>query len=110
MNINQRLKEAINSQNMTIKAFSELVDIPYRSLQNYLREERDPNVDALSKICGKANVNLNWLLTGKGDMFVSKIENAALTSYEVDLIENFRKCDDKSQAAIMSALAILSKE
>ncbi|WP_328588273.1 helix-turn-helix transcriptional regulator [Canicola haemoglobinophilus] len=48
---------------------SELSGIPYRSVQNYLRNEREPNVEALTKLKETMNIDVNWLLTGEGKMF-----------------------------------------
>ena len=110
MNISDRLKALLDAQSLTIKAFSELTEIPYRSVQNYLREERDPNAEALNKICEKMNVNLNWLITGNGEMFINKIDHSTLTSKELELIEKVRSTTDVGQKSIHQTAIMVSEE
>lgn len=43
--------------------------MPLDSLAKYWRDERSPRADALVKFAAKA-VNLNWLVTGNGEMLV----------------------------------------
>lgn len=68
-----RLKYAIANYArgaISYKSFAGLVDIPYRTLQNYLSGERSPNIDALEKFAAHG-LNINWLITGKGSPFLS---------------------------------------
>lgn len=53
-----RLKQVIESNNLNIREFSELSGIPYRSVQNYLRHEREPNVEALAKLKETMNIDI----------------------------------------------------
>jgi hypothetical protein len=39
-------------------------------MQKYLRGERSPTPDQLEKIFTHTGVNLQWLLTGEGEMFL----------------------------------------
>ena len=66
MSISNRLREVMEYKGLSIKAFAELLDMPYRTLQNYLLNERDPSAEVLIKISDVLNVNLNWLMRGKG--------------------------------------------
>ncbi|MCN8080716.1 helix-turn-helix domain-containing protein [Escherichia coli] len=67
MSIKERLREAMVAKSLTIKALSDLSKIPYRSLQNYLRGEREPNAEALVALSTHLNISIDWLLTGKGE-------------------------------------------
>lgn len=69
MNIKDRLKLALEQKNMSIKDFSLISGIAYRSLQNYLRGEREPNADALAALSTHLGISADWLLTGRGNMF-----------------------------------------
>lgn len=63
-----RLKFAISNYAVgaiTYKSFASLIDIPYRTLQNYLSGERSPNLEALEKLA-KNGINIHWLITGEG--------------------------------------------
>ncbi|AKZ83212.1 MULTISPECIES: helix-turn-helix domain-containing protein [Enterobacteriaceae] len=68
MSIKERLREAMDAKGLTIKALSDLSKIPYRSLQNYLRGEREPNAEALVALSTHLNISIDWLLTGKGEV------------------------------------------
>ncbi len=41
-------------------------------LQHYLNGRSEPGADNLKKIAIQFDVNLNWLLTGEGEMFTEK--------------------------------------
>ncbi|HFK4062740.1 TPA: helix-turn-helix domain-containing protein [Kluyvera ascorbata] len=68
MSIKERLREAMDAKRLTIKALSDLSKIPYRSLQNYLRGEREPNAEALVALGTHLGISIDWLLTGKGEV------------------------------------------
>ena len=68
MSIKERLREAMDAKGLTIKALSDLSKIPYRSLQNYLRGEREPNAEALIALGTHLGISIDWLLTGKGEV------------------------------------------
>lgn len=110
MSIKDRLKTVIEHKELSLKAFSDLTEIPYRSIQNYLRDERDPNLDALVKIGTKTDVNLHWLITGEGKMLRDSVDKAALSEKEVTLLEAFRACDKLTQYNINIAIDAISKK
>jgi len=72
--ISDRLKRVIKELDMTYKEFAEKCGIPYRTLQNYLLGKREPNASNLEKICIRMGINVNWLLTGEGEMFLKEEE------------------------------------
>lgn len=71
MNISERLKYAIEKKGMKITEAVSVSGIPYSSMQNYLRGEREPNINALSKLCLHLGISMNWLLNGLGPVFIS---------------------------------------
>lgn len=48
----------------------------------------------------KWGVNLDWLLTGEGDMFLPATDNLRMTPDEVEIIERYRQCIDEDKKAI----------
>ena len=96
MSINNRLREVMEYKGLSIKAFAELLDVPYRTLQNYLLNERDPSAEVLIKISDVLKVDLNWLMCGKGEMFYQSLEHR-LTNKEKDLINHYRKMSNDTQ-------------
>ena len=59
-----RLRASIERSGLSIREFSGLAGLPYRTLQNYLAGDRLPGAEALAQIAG-AGVDLNWLVTGQ---------------------------------------------
>lgn len=68
MSIAARLRSVLDKKGLSIKEASDLVGIPYRTLQNYLLDEREPNAKALSAIRTHLGISVDWLLTGEGSM------------------------------------------
>ena len=97
MSINNHLREVMEYKGLSIKAFAELLDVPYRTLQNYLRNERDPSAEVLIKISDVLNVDLNWLMCGEGDMFRRMINESELNEKERQLINHYRKMSNDTQ-------------
>ncbi|MCX8041938.1 MAG: XRE family transcriptional regulator, partial [Thermodesulfobacteriaceae bacterium] len=70
--ISERLKILIQTLGLSLRNFAKMTNIPYRTLQNYTLGISRPNLDYLEKVCSTFGVNLNWLLTGEGEMFYRK--------------------------------------
>lgn len=99
MSISNRLREVMEYKGLSIKAFAELLDVPYRTLQNYLLNERDPSAEVLIKISDVLNVDLNWLMRNEGEMFYSLINSSKLNEKEQQLIKYYRKMSNDTQIA-----------
>lgn len=99
MSISNRLREVMEYKGLSIKAFAELLDMPYRTLQNYLLNERDPSAEVLIKISDVLNVDLNWLMRNEGEMFYSLINSSKLNEKEQQLIKYYRKMSNDTQIA-----------
>lgn len=64
----QRLKSAFNYE--TMADIARRLDLPHATIRNYF-QGRLPAPEVLIKIADETNVSLNWLLTGRGEMFLS---------------------------------------
>ena len=73
-------------------------------MQNYLRGEREPKVDALVSISSHMGISIDWLLTGEGAMYKSAPpthqQQPALTPKERALLEMFKELSEKDQREI----------
>ncbi|MFQ1050783.1 helix-turn-helix domain-containing protein [Avibacterium paragallinarum] len=99
MSISNRLREVMECKGLNIKAFAELLDVPYRTLQNYLLNEREPSADVLIKVSDVLSVDLNWLMRGEGEMFRGSMNERELSKKEKQLIEYYRKMSNDTQIA-----------
>ncbi|MGG7517669.1 helix-turn-helix domain-containing protein [Allorhizobium undicola] len=63
---------------LSYKNFASIIDLPYRTLQNYLSGERSPNLEALEKFA-KNGINIHWLITGEGTPYkATELERSML--------------------------------
>jgi transcriptional regulator with XRE-family HTH domain len=71
--IGQRLKQLRRRLNkMTQSEFAKPLEIPYTAISKYETDQINPSSEILSKIGKIYKVNLNWLLTGEGEIFLSQ--------------------------------------
>jgi len=76
MNIGQRVKKIRAELNITSVQMANALNIPVRTIGSYERNEVSPGAKFLSALIDTYYVNINWLLTGNGNMFISeKINN-----------------------------------
>ena len=107
MSIAARLRSVLDKKGLSIKEASDLVGIPYRTLQNYLLDEREPNAKALSAIRTHLGISVDWLLTGEGTMTgeAPQQQTGAVTvnPQEEAILELFRSLGEAGRREIQSA-------
>ena len=108
MSINLRIRLIIEQNKMNATEFSVCSGIPYRSLQNYLRGEREPNSEAYLRFA-QMGVNINWLLTGQGEMFINEVVDD-LTQEEASLIDDFRHMNEQGKAAVTTSARAMAQQ
>ena len=67
----KRLQAIRKKLNLSQEEISTQIGISYRAYTSYERGDRKPSIDFLEKLVGKYNVNLNYLIAGVGDMFIT---------------------------------------
>lgn len=77
-----RLRDAMALRRMTARALSKATDIPYRSLQNYIRGEHAMPSHALGKVSDTLDVSADWLLSGRAANFDAEVLIDSLTVFE----------------------------
>ena len=70
MSIKNRINLICDAQNITLTQFSEQSGLNYRTLQNYMKGNRKPSFDFFSTLNEQMGISADWLLTGKGSMYV----------------------------------------
>lgn len=65
-----RLRRSCEVKRLKPKDIHELTGIPLRSVHNYWAGEQAPGAEQLGKLKAGLGVNVNWLLTGDGPMFL----------------------------------------
>lgn len=73
------IKEIARSQNVNIKGLSGLLRIPYNSVHNYATDKSKPRWDFFAALYD-LGVDLNWFISGKGEMYRQDAANINLTA------------------------------
>lgn len=68
----ERLVEFRKTITSNASAFARSIDLSQPVYANYERGQRRPAFEILEKMARVHNVNLNWLLTGEGEMFLAR--------------------------------------
>ena len=100
--IGKRLKFIREFKKLNQRDFGENLGIQYQHVSKYERGETVPTWENLIKLIDIYGVNVNWLLTGKGNMFLSPMgyeeveDKPILTVRDVDsdfeeIIEELKK-------------------
>lgn len=110
MNTSERLKQVMEGKGFNLKTFSEQADIPYRTLQNYILTNREPSAESLAKLHSQLGINLNWLMSGNGEMFTNNTEIIDLTKLEKELLESYQSCDNSTQRKINLAISAIAQD
>lgn len=79
----ERLKQVFDNGSMA--DIARRLDLPHATVRNYF-QGRMPAPEVLIKIANETNVSLNWLLTGRGELYAGMAGSAAF-----DLDEIFEK-------------------
>ena len=114
MTINQRLKNIRIFYNLSQAEFSEMFNVKQATISQIEGVKIMPSLDIIISILYKFNeINCNWLLTGKGEMFVSvkekskSIETPTLNAK--DFIEKMEKQLDRQEREINRLLKYIEK-
>ena len=68
----ENLKKLRFELKMSARELSEKIGVSTGSIQNYEAGKREPNYNFMQILCQKLNVNLNWFVTGNGEMFIKQ--------------------------------------
>lgn len=111
-----RIKKIRKDADLTQEKFAERLGIKRNTVATYETGKSEPMDNIIVSICREFNVNKDWLLTGKGDIYdVPEDEVAAVVSdlleesnpfYDIiiSIMKSYKKLDDKSQAALNSLI------
>lgn len=113
-----RLRELRKSLGLTQDAFCEKLGVSKSTYVRYELGEMMPKIQFLSVLTMKFRVNSNWLLTGRGEMFLgTRPEDISLINpkvlkderyYELLKLLNIQAVEDIIMAKIIEIKALLS--
>lgn len=68
----ENLKKIRFELKMSARELADKMNVSTGSIQNYEAAKREPNYNFMVQLCNIFNVNLNWFVTGQGEMFIKK--------------------------------------
>jgi transcriptional regulator with XRE-family HTH domain len=84
--MNRRLLQFLQAENLTQTQFADTLSVARGSVSHILSGRNKPGYDFLeSLLLHYPNLNLEWLLTGKGKMYHETREESAPDSSQLDL-------------------------
>ncbi len=84
----QKIKQIRTELNLSVAKLAEKINIPQRTVSAYERNERTPSIEFLAQMCNILDVNANWFLIDKGDMFNPK--TSELRQFKDELLSEVR--------------------
>ncbi len=87
--IKERLKKLRAELRFTQKEFAEKLGLNQATYTNYEYGNRDISNEVLENIALKFNINADWLLTGRGEMFYNQSPNE-MNDCDKQLIEEIK--------------------
>ena len=70
--ITSRLLRLVDEQaDGNVSAFAKNIDVSQATLHNYIKG-RSPSVEVIHNICSRYRINLNWLITGDGPVYLGE--------------------------------------
>lgn len=109
MCISERLRQVCEAKNWKITDFAEQAGIAYRTIQGYIGGEREPNAEGMTGIA-KAGVNLNWLVSGEGEMFQAVTPKNTISEQEEKLIAYYRMMPENLKDAFSISFKEISEK
>lgn len=73
----KNLKEILHDKRLSQAQFAEICGTTRQNIANYINDLSKPNYDVLYKLYKNLNINLNWFITGEGNMY-NQLPNEAL--------------------------------
>lgn len=99
MTVGKRIKKIKNTLNITSSALAKKLSIPLRTIGSYERDEVPPSEKFLNALISNLQVNINWLLTGAGQMFINSKDTDDFL-YINKLQDKFSLSDDEIDGLI----------
>ena len=65
----KNLKKVRQALGLSVAKFADKLEMSASTLTGYERGERTPSWNLLTQLYIKANVNMNWFISGDGEMF-----------------------------------------
>lgn len=91
-----RIQYLIDTEGFTVGSFSKLIGVKDQTIRNSVVQRKNkPSYEVLSAICQSfEGLNARWLLTGKGEMFITESTNVKSGVPQATYDKLFSKYED----------------
>ncbi len=89
MEMRKRLELLVNALGIKRSEFAKRIHVTQGNVSDWINDKKPskPSSTALARISEEYNVNLNWLITGKGDMFLHVEDGSLVTNGRTEKLE-----------------------
>lgn len=82
-----RLRRLLETEKLSSSAFADIIGVQRSSISHILSGRNKPSLDFIEKLLNKfQNINSEWLILGKGAMYIEIKDNSLFTKSENDNI------------------------
>lgn len=85
----ENLRKIRKYLNLTVDEFAQQLGMPSRTIGGYERKERTPSIELAVLLSEKFDININWLLFSKGEMFLNS-PSLQKTEKSEEIEDNFQ--------------------
>lgn len=96
-----KIKEIRTALGLSVAKLAEKINVPARTITSYEQGERTPSIEFLTKLCMNFDIDPNYFLFNKGQMFLQKCENTHIFIKNEKSIKNF-KCWGKRLGMLLT--------
>jgi len=104
-NIHDRLKKIRKHLNLSIRDFSKEIYVSHSLYGQVEHGDREPSDRIIQLISSRFNINKEWIMTGKGDMFLSEPPDIRLDR----ILEIYKTIDTTLKDCLLEQSKILLK-
>lgn len=92
----ERFKQLLEEKNLTATRFAAMIKVNASAMSHILNGRSKPGFDVLDKIAQAfPDVNLNWLISGKGSLYNSRISTPAKEVEKIPVQKNLFEEEEK---------------
>ena len=102
MDFGNRLKELLEQREISQKEFAAMLNIAPTTLNGYIKNRRQPDIDTIKKIAYTLNVSTDFLLDHNG--------NGTFSAEELSFIFKIRNMDKQQRDIIYDLTNIIDKK
>lgn len=108
---NERIKELRETLGLSLRAFGDAVGYTNPTISLIERGKKQPEKRLLKLICSEFDVNQQWLLTGKGGMFVTREPAQSREEVVTDFIQTIlEELSEANRRIVLDAIENLQQE